>query len=128
MKNNFNLEIISPDKVELKNTTDSVVLPSYEGYMNILKDHINIITFLKPGILQVNIDNKVDKFFLADGIVEFENNNLIILSSKVIKIDPSNKYDFTKDLLEAEKDLKKDMTDKERYMISHKIDTIKNLN
>lgn len=128
MEDNFNLEIISPSKLELKNETNSVVIPSYEGYINILKDHINLITFLKPGIVTALINNKEEIFFLEDGIVEFENNNLLILSSKVIKIDQSNKYDFTKDLSEAERELNKDLTDKERYMISQKIETLKNLN
>ena len=82
MEDNFNLEIISPSKLELKNETNSVVIPSYEGYMNILKDHINLITFLKPGIVTALINNK-EEIFLEDGMVEFENNNLLILSSKL---------------------------------------------
>ena len=128
MSDKFTVEIISPDRSIIKEDTTEVIIPAYEGEMGILKDHISIISFLKPGIVTIFTKVAEEKFYVEDGIVEFENNNLLILSSKVIKIDQSNKYDFTKDLSEAERELNKDLTDKERYMISQKIETLKNLN
>ena len=87
MENNFKIEIISPEKVIFSDTASMVTIPSYEGEMGLLKDHISIITFLKPGVIKVNKDNNtIEKFFVEDGTVEFFKNNLVILSASVINI------------------------------------------
>ena len=86
MDQDFNLEIISPEKILLKDKVKSVIIPSYEGEMTILPDHIPLITFLRPGITKV-FGSKEVKYFLEEGTVEFSNNTLIILSSTIIPID-----------------------------------------
>ena len=81
MSGNFNTEIISPDKTILKTKTKLVTIPSYEGLMGILKDHIPLVTFLRPGIIELVSEEKDDKYFIEEGTVEFFNNNLLILTS-----------------------------------------------
>ena len=81
MENNFKVEIISPEKIIFSDNLTQVTIPSYEGEMSILKNHISIITFLRPGIIITNKDDgKIEKFFVEDGIAEFNTNILIILS------------------------------------------------
>ena len=91
MSEKFNLEIISPDQTLLKQEVKQVTLPAYEGLMTILKDHISLVTFLRPGFLEVVEDNKIEKFYVEEGTVEFLNNKLLILSSSVIKLDKLTK-------------------------------------
>ena len=83
MSENFNLEIIRPDKTLIETKTTEVVLPAFEGQMTILKDHISLITFLRPGIIEIKIENEKKIFYIEEGTVEFFNNNLLILSSTV---------------------------------------------
>ncbi len=128
MSDKFTVEIISPDKSILVTEASEVVIPSYEGEMGILKDHISIITFLRPGLIKVI--NETEKiFFVDDGIVEFSNNNLLILSSTAK--EKSNIDQNTLDALinEAEEKFSKNtLTDKERYLLSYRITTLKNIN
>ena len=91
MSEKFDLEIISPDQKLLTKEVTQVVLPAYEGMMTILKDHISLITFLRPGFIEVNKDNEVEKFYVEEGTVEFFNNKLLILSSSAIKLDKLSK-------------------------------------
>jgi F-type H+-transporting ATPase subunit epsilon/F-type H+-transporting ATPase subunit delta len=81
MSENFFVEIISPNKLVLKEETEEVTLPCFEGEMGILKDHISLITFLRPGVITIKKENKEKKFFVEEGTVEFSNNNLLILTS-----------------------------------------------
>ena len=81
MSNNFNIEIISPEKSLIKSETNEVTLPAYEGQIGILKDHIPLITFLRPGLISIKQNNNTKTFFAEDGIVEFSNNHLLVLSS-----------------------------------------------
>tara|TARA_Y100001958_G_scaffold155938_1_gene147562 strand:+ start:1405 stop:1794 length:390 start_codon:yes stop_codon:yes gene_type:complete len=128
MSDKFTVEIISPDKSILVTEASEVVIPSYEGEMGILKDHISIITFLRPGLIK--IINETEKiFFVDDGIVEFSNNNLLILSSTAK--EKSNIDQNTLDALinEAEEKFSENtLTDKERYLLSYRITTLKNIN
>tara|TARA_Y100000591_G_scaffold250676_1_gene222025 strand:- start:2128 stop:2517 length:390 start_codon:yes stop_codon:yes gene_type:complete len=128
MSDKFTVEIISPDKSILVTEASEVVIPSYEGEMGILKDHISIITFLRPGLIKVI--NETEKiFFVDDGIVEFSNNNLLILSSTAK--EKSNIDQNTLDALinEAEEKFSENtLTDKERYLLSYRITTLKNIN
>jgi F-type H+-transporting ATPase subunit epsilon len=91
MSENFVVEIISPDKSILKSDTTEVTIPSYEGQMGILKDHIALITFLRPGLVIIKKSSEEKVFFVEEGIVEFKNNNLLILSSTA-----TNDYKFTR--------------------------------
>ena len=127
MPNKFTVEIISPDQTILKQETSEVVIPSYEGQMGILKDHIPLITFLRPGFIVIKND-KEDKYYVEEGTVEFSNNNLLILSSTVKDISKFNKSSISQLIIEAEKKLKdNNSTDKEKYLISYKIDTLKEI-
>ena len=128
MSEKFNVEIISPDRSILKTETSEVIIPSYEGEMGILKDHIPSITFLRPGILRL-IDDKDRRFFVAEGTVEFSNNNLLILTSSAKEISEIDKDSLNSLISEAEQKIVDDkITDKEKYLLSYKIDTLKNIN
>ena len=104
MSEQFNLEIVSPEKSFLKkdNVTE-VVVPAFEGEMGILKDHISIISFLKPGIIKISSGNEENSFYVDDGIVEFKDNNLSILTSNIFDIKNSDKSKIQDMIKEAEK-------------------------
>ena len=123
MNENFNIEIISPEKKLFAEKGKSVTIPSFEGEMTILYDHISIITFLRPGIININENKK--KYFVEGGTVEFSKNNLTILSSTIIDLDSLSK-DVILSMLEAsKKELNQEnLDDKKRYIISHKIDCL----
>tara|TARA_B100000212_G_C26987421_1_gene369285 strand:+ start:107 stop:496 length:390 start_codon:yes stop_codon:yes gene_type:complete len=127
MSEKFTVEIITPDKSFLKSEAAEVTIPSYEGQMGILKDHISLITFLRPGFILIkNAEEK--KFYVEEGTVEFSNNKLLILTSTVKDLKNFNK-DLVENLVqEAEKKLNDQNTsDKEKYIISYKIDALKEL-
>ena len=127
MLDKFTLEIISPDRSILKLETNEVTIPSYEGQMGILKDHIPLITFLRPGIIKIN-DTK-NFFFVEEGVAEFANNNLLILTSTAKDNSDLDKMSLENMISDAEKKIKNNViTDKQRYLLSYKIDTLKNLN
>ncbi len=128
MPENFTVEIISPDRSIIKIETNEVVIPSYEGEMGILKDHIPLITFLRPGIIKISDDNEKN-FFVEEGTVEFSNNNLLILTSSAIKLSDINQNLANNLISEAEKKISKNnQTDKENYLLHYKIETLKNVN
>ena len=91
MSEQFNLEIISPNQTLLNKGVNQVTLPAYEGAMTILKDHISLITFLRPGFIEIEEDKEIHKFFVEEGTVEFFNNKLLILSSSAIKLEKLSK-------------------------------------
>ena len=129
MSEQFNLEIVSPEKSFLKkdNVTE-VVVPAFEGEMGILKDHISIISFLKPGIIKINSENKENSFYVDDGIVEFKDNTLSILTSNIFDIKNSDKSKIQDMIKEAEKDLSSDkLDDQKRFIISQKVEVLKSL-
>ena len=129
MEENFKLEIISPEKIIYSQDTRMVTLPSYEGDMSILKNHISIITFLRPGIIRAhNKEENFEEFFVQDGTVEYFNDNLVVLSASAINIK-----DLSKEFLEnLNKDIKnklaeRDIADHDRYILNHKLDVIKDI-
>ena len=125
MSEKFTVEIITPDKSFLKSDAVEVTIPSYEGQMGILKDHISLITFLRPGFIIIkNAEEK--KFYVEEGTVEFSNNNLLILTSTIKDLKNLNK-DLVENLVqEAKKKLNdKSTSDKEKYIISYKIEALK---
>tara|TARA_B100002052_G_scaffold250956_1_gene238819 strand:- start:124 stop:522 length:399 start_codon:yes stop_codon:yes gene_type:complete len=129
MSEQFNLEIISPEKSFLKkdNVTE-VVVPAFEGEMGILKDHISIISFLKPGIIKISSGNEENSFYIDDGIVEFKDNTLSILTSNIFDIKNSDKSKIQDMIKEAEKDLSSDkLDDQKRFIISQKVEVLKSL-
>ena len=129
MSEQFNLEIVSPEKSFLKkdNVTE-VVIPAFEGEMGILKDHISIISFLKPGIIKISSGNEENSFYVDDGIVEFKDNTLSILTSNIFDIKNSDKSKIQDMIKEAEKDLSSDKhDDQKRFIISQKVEVLKSL-
>ena len=124
---NFTVEIISPAKSILKKEAREVILPSFEGEIGILKDHIPIITFLRPGIIKILCDAD-QEFFVEDGTVEFINNNLLILTSTARKLSDLKKEDLNLIITETEKAINKDpLKDKEKYLLTYKLETLKNI-
>ena len=127
MSEKFTVEIISPDKSIIKSDTTEVTIPSFEGEMGILKDHIPLITFLRPGIIEIKDQNE-RKYFVEDGTVEFSNNNLLILTSTAKEVSNIDKESLSTIIGKVEKKLSEDkITDKERYLLSYKLDTLKNI-
>ena len=130
MSEEFKVEIVNPEKSFLsKEDVTEVVVPAFEGEMGILKDHISIISFLKPGIIKIQSKSGNEKFYVEDGIVEFKNNNLSILTSSIFRLadlDKSKKQDLLKSAEEEAN--KQDINDQSRYLIDQKIDVLKSLN
>ena len=128
MTNNFKLEIISPEKVLFSEQVTSVTIPSFEGEMSILSEHIPLITFLRPGLIKI-LGKKEINYFLEDGTVEFSNNNLIILSSTIIEAKNLSKEKISIMIQESEKKLKDENSDdKARFIAFHKADTLSRIN
>ena len=127
MSETFTVEIISPDQTILKQEANEVTIPSYEGQMGILNNHIPLITFLRPGIITIKT-NIEKKFYVEEGTVEFSNNNLLILTSTVKNLENFDKILVNDLLKKAESQLdNKDSTDKDRYVISYKIETLREI-
>ena len=130
MSEEFSIEIVNPEKSFLsKSDVTEVVVPSLEGEMGILKDHISIISFLKPGIIKVVTKSNEEKYYVEDGILEFKNNNLSILTSVIFKIDEINKQKI-ENLIKEAKDLlneNKEINDQQKYLIDQKIDILNSL-
>ena len=128
MSEKFTIEIISPERSIIKTETSEVVIPSCEGEMGILKDHIPLITFLRPGLINIKT-NTDQKFFVEEGTVEFSNNNLLILTSTAKEVTKMDKKFIDTLISESEKKLdKNEITDKERYLLSYKLETLRNIN
>ena len=129
MSENFTLEIISPDKSILKSEATEVTIPSYEGQMGILKDHIPLITFLRPGLIIIKENSGEKKFFIEDGTVEFSNNSLLILTSTAKSLDSLEKNSIDTIIKNSQDKIRKgEISDKERYLLSYKIDTLREIN
>ena len=124
----FTVEIISPVKSIIKSETQEVVIPAYEGEMGILKDHIPLITFLRPGIIRISSE-KEKKFYVEEGTVEFSNNQLLILTPMVNELSLIDKSFVQTQIDEVQKKIINDkVSDKEKYFLSYKLDTLKSLN
>ena len=127
MSDKFTVEIISPDKSILISEANEVTIPSYEGQMGILKDHIPLITFLRPGVISIK-DKEEKNYFVEEGTIEFSNNNLLILTSTAIDLTQLNQNSIENMLNLAEKKLGDDnSSDKERYLLSYKINTLREI-
>ncbi|MDB2353404.1 ATP synthase F1 subunit epsilon [Candidatus Pelagibacter bacterium] len=128
MSDKFTIEIITPDKTILKSEATEVTIPSFEGQMGILKDHIPLITFLRPGIIIVQ-NQEEKKYFIEEGTVEFSDNNLLILTSTAKDLENMEKNSINDLIEQAEKKLKdSDLSDKDKYVMSYKINTLKEIN
>ena len=129
MSEEFKVEIVNPEKSFLsKENVTEVVVPAFEGEMGILKDHISIIFFLKPGIIKVYSKSEENKYFVEDGIVEFKDNSLSILTSSIYNMSDLDRNKIDQILKEAEKESSGDnIDDQKRYLIDQKIEVLKNL-
>mgnify|MGYP001276622164 FL=1 len=129
MSEEFKVEIVNPEKSFLsKEDVTEVVVPAFEGEMGILKDHISIILFLKPGIIKVYSKSEENKYFVEDGIVEFKDNNLSILTSSIYNMSDLDRNKIDQIVKEAEKESGEDnIDDQKRYLIDQKIEVLKNL-
>tara|TARA_B100000524_G_C23555697_1_gene336461 strand:- start:200 stop:592 length:393 start_codon:yes stop_codon:yes gene_type:complete len=130
MSEEFKVEIVNPEKSFLvKEDVNEVVVPAFEGEMGILKDHISIISFLKPGIIKILSKSGDENFYVEDGILEFKNNNLSILTSSIFNlanIDKSKQQDLLKKA--EEEATKTEVNDQSKYLIDQKIEVLKTLN
>ena len=130
MSDEFKIEIVNPEKSFLvKEDVSEVVVPAFEGEMGILKDHISIISFLKPGIIKILSKSGDENYYVEDGIVEFKNNNLSILTSSVFNLtdlDKSKQQDLLK--LAEEEAGKPNITDQSKYLVDQKIEVLRSLN
>jgi ATP synthase F1 epsilon subunit len=128
MTEKFNLEIISPDQILLNTDVKQVTIPAYEGLMTILKDHISLITFLRPGFIEVEIENNIEKFYVEEGTVEFFNNKLLVLTSSTIKLDKLTKEKISEMIDDSKVLLQNtEIKDKEKYIINHKLETLQQI-
>ena len=130
MSEEFKVEIVNPEKSFLsREDITEVIVPAFEGEMGILKDHISIISFLKPGIITINSKSGEEKFFVEDGIVEFKNNNLSVLTSSIFNLkdfDKSKIQDLLK--LSEEEANKSDISDQAKFLVDQKIDVLRSIN
>ena len=126
----FKVEIVNPEKSFLsKEDVTEVVVPAFEGEMGILKDHISIISFLKPGIITIYSKSGEEKFYVEDGIVEFKNNNLSILTSSIFNLNEVEKNKLQDLLKLAEEEASKsEINDQTKYLVDQKIEVLKSLN
>jgi len=129
MEHNFKIEIISPEKIIFSDEIQIATLPAYEGDMSILKDHIPIITFLRPGILRIQKNsNSIENFFIEDGTAEYFDNNLVVLSASVKNIKNLSREFLNTLSKSVENKLKeKDNSDHDVYILNHKLETLKEI-
>ena len=130
MSEEFKVEIVNPEKSFFsKEDVIEVVVPAFEGEMGILKDHIPIISFLKPGIIKVLRKSEKESYFIEDGILEFKENNLSILTSSIIKVSDLSKEKIDKIISDSEKESSmEDLDDQKKFLIDQKIDILRSLN
>ena len=130
MNEEFKVEIVNPEKSFLsKDDVTEVIVPAFEGEMGVLKDHISIISFLKPGIITIHSKTGEEKFYVEDGIVEFKNNNLSVLTSSIFNLNEMKK-EKVQDLIKIaeEESIKSEISDQSKFLIDQKIEVLKALN
>ena len=130
MSEEFKIDIVNPEQSFLsKDDVTEVVVPAFEGEMGILKDHISIISFLKPGIITIRSKSEEEKFYVEDGIIEFKNNNLSVLTSSIFNLNKLKKAKLEELLKIAEEEANKtEINDQTKYLVDQKIQTLKSIN
>ncbi len=130
MSEEYSVEIVNPEKSFLsKNDVTEVVVPAFEGEIGILKDHISIISFLKPGIIKIFSKSGEENFYVNDGIIEFKDNNLSILTSLILNLKDIDKEKISQIQKSAEEELNKsDINDQEKYLLDQKLEVLKSIN
>ena len=129
MSNLFNIDIVNPEQSFLsKDNVFEVVIPAVEGEIGILKDHIPIISFLKPGIIRVFSETEEQSFYVEDGIVEFKDNTLSVLTSSIFDLKYADKNFVSESISSAEAELSKDnIDDQKRFLLNHKVEVLKSI-
>jgi len=130
MSEEYSVEIVNPEKSFLsKDDVTEVVVPAFEGEIGILKDHISIISFLKPGIIKIFSKSGEESFYVNDGIIEFKNNNLSILTSLILNLKDIDKEKISEIQKSAEEELNKsEINDQEKYLLDQKLEVLKSIN
>jgi F-type H+-transporting ATPase subunit epsilon/F-type H+-transporting ATPase subunit delta len=130
MSEEYSVEIVNPEKSFLsKNDVTEVVVPAFEGEIGILKDHISIISFLKPGIIKIFSKSGEESFYVNDGIIEFKDNNLSILTSLILNLKDIDKEKILEIQKSAEEELNKsEINDQEKYLLDQKLEVLKSIN
>ena len=130
MSDEYSVEIVNPEKSFLsKDDVTEVVVPAFEGEIGILKDHISIISFLKPGIIKIFSKSGEESFYVNDGIIEFKNNNLSILTSLILNLKDIDKEKISEIQKSAEEELNKsEISDQEKYLLDQKVEVLKSIN
>ena len=130
MSEEYSVEIVNPEKSFLsKNDVTEVVVPAFEGEIGILKDHISIISFLKPGIIKIYSKSGEEKFYVEDGIIEFKNNNLSVLTSSIFNLKDMEKNKIEELLKSAEGEISNtEINDQTKYLIDQKIEVLRSIN
>jgi len=130
MSEEFKIEIVNPEQSFLsKDDVTEVIVPAFEGEMGILKDHISMISFLKPGIIKIISKSEEQKFFVEDGIIEFKNNNLAVLTSSIYNLNDLEKNKLDELLKIAEEEANKiDINDQVKYLADQKVEALKSIN
>ena len=130
MSEEYSIEIVNPEKSFLsRDDVTEVVVPAFEGEIGILKDHISIISFLKPGIIKIFSNSGEESFYVNDGIIEFKNNNLSILTSTIFNIKEIEKNKLQDLLKSAEKEVSKtEINDQSKFLANQKVEVLRSLN
>ena len=130
MSEEFRVEIVNPEQsFLLKEDVTEIVIPAFEGEMGILKDHISIISFLKPGVIKIHSKSGEENYYVEDGIVEFKNNNLSVLTSSIFDLKDVDKVKIEELLKQAiEYSKNSEITDQNKYLVDQKIDILKTIN
>ena len=130
MSEEYSVEIVNPEKLFLsKDDVTEVVVPAFEGEIGILRDHISIISFLKPGIIKIFSKSGEESFYVNDGIIEFKNNNLSILTSLILNLKNIDKEKISEIQKSAEEELNKsEINDQEKYLLDQKLEVLKSIN
>ena len=130
MSDEFKIEIVNPEKSFFsKKDVIEVIVPAFEGEMGILKDHISIISFLKPGIITILSKSEKQRFYVEDGIIEFKNNNMSILTSTIFNLKDLEKNKLDELIKAAEKEANKsDINDQIKYLADQKNEVLKSIN
>ena len=130
MSEEYSVEIVNPEKSFLsKDDVTEVIVPAFEGEIGILKDHISIISFLKPGIIKIFSKSGEESFYVNDGIIEFKNNNLSILTSLILNLKDIGKEKILEIQKSAEEELNKsEINDQEKYLLDQKLEVLKSIN
>jgi F-type H+-transporting ATPase subunit epsilon len=130
MSGEYSVEIVNPEKSFLsKDDVTEVVVPAFEGEIGILRDHISIISFLKPGIIKIFSKSGEESFYVNDGIIEFKNNNLSILTSLILNLKDIDKEKISEIQKSAEEELNKsEINDQEKYLLDQKLEVLKSIN